>query len=390
LWLHAVSVGEVNLLATTLAEFSARAPHWDIVISTTTKTGYDLARRKYSDHSVFYCPLDFTWAVNRALRRVRPTLLVMAELELWPNLIAAAKRQAAGVAIINGRLSDKSFCGYRKLRPLVSRVLRNVDLIAAQNHETAARFLELGALPTAVHSTGSLKFDGAATDRGNARTAELRRLAKIEDSDIVFLAGSTQDPEERYAIEILQRLAPAHQKLRLILVPRHKERFDEVAAMLDRSGVSWTRRSELSETTAKPDASHRRWSALLVDSIGELGAWWGAASIGFVGGSFGKRGGQNMLEPAAYGVATCFGPNTWNFRDIVSQLLAADGARVVHNAREWDQFVQWSLEQPQEAAELGARAAALVQSQQGATVRTCDLLLELANRGMDLVSARAA
>ncbi|MBA3483636.1 MAG: 3-deoxy-D-manno-octulosonic acid transferase, partial [Pirellulales bacterium] len=220
-WLHAVSVGEVNLLATTIAELTVREPGWEIVVSTTTKTGYDLARRKYADRTVFYCPLDFSWATANAMRRVRPTMLVLAELELWPNLVAAAHRQAAKVAIINGRLSDNSFRGYRGLLPLVSRVLRQVDLVAAHNTETAERFIALGARPEAVHATGSLKFDGAQTDRSNPRTTELRTVAGLSDRDVVLLAGSTQDPEEQYAVEIFKRLAPTHPNLQLILAPRH-------------------------------------------------------------------------------------------------------------------------------------------------------------------------
>ncbi|HMP04836.1 MAG TPA: 3-deoxy-D-manno-octulosonic acid transferase [Lacipirellulaceae bacterium] len=402
-WLHAVSVGEVNLLATTLAELSRQRPEWEIVISTTTKAGFDLARKKYADRAVFYCPLDFSWATAAAMRRVRPTLLVLAELELWPNLIGAAKRQAVRVAIINGRLSDNSFRGYRRLRPLVARVLRQVDLIAAQNEETAERFRQLGARPAAVHATGSLKFDGAQTDRNNPRTAELRRLAGLGPDDPVILFGSTQAPEEEYALAAYRRLAPSRPGLRLILVPRHPERFDEVAALLDRSGVAWQRRSGLapamhsiaanglpadeaspSEQTfnASPgsrDAMHRRGAApiLLVDTIGELGAWWGAATVGFVGGSFGSRGGQNMLEPAAYGAATCFGPNTWNFRDIVGQLLAVDGAAVVRDAEELEAFIRRALDDPSWAAALGTRARQLVLSQQGATRRTAALLCEL-------------
>ena len=375
-WLHAVSVGEVNLLATTIAEIAAQRPDWEIVVSTTTKTGYDLACKKYADRTIFYCPLDFTWATARAMRRIRPTMLVLAELELWPNLIAAAKRCGARTAIINGRLSDKSFRGYRRVRALVAPSLRRIDVIAAQNQETAERFVTLGAAPESVHTTGSLKFDGARTDRDNPKTAALRELAGLDEQSIVFLAGSTQDPEERYALEIVQRLAPSHPHLRLILVPRHPERFEEVAALLRQSGVAWRRRSELAAEPNRPVATPD-WQVLLVDTIGELGAWWGTASVGFVGGSFGSRGGQNMLEPAAYGVATCFGPNTWNFRDIVAQLLAADGARVVRSPEQLNAFVRQAIESPVQAQTLGERARRLVLSQQGATRRTVELLVSL-------------
>ncbi len=223
-WLHAVSVGEVILLATIIGELSARLPEWEIVISTTTKTGYDLACRKYPSRTVFYCPLDFSWAVGAAMRRLRPTLLVLAELELWPNLVAAASRRGVPVAIINGRLSDRSFRGYRRLRPFIARTLRRVDLIAAQNSETAERFVRLGARPNSVQTTGSLKFDGAQTDRANPRTAELREMAGLIGDEIVFLAGSTQAPEEEFALSIFKRLATDHPKLRLIIVPRHAER----------------------------------------------------------------------------------------------------------------------------------------------------------------------
>lgn len=385
-WLHAVSVGEVNLLATLIAEIARRDVDWELVISTTTKAGYDLARRKYTDHTVFYCPLDFTWAVRTALGRVRPDVLVLAELELWPNLIRAAKAFGARVAIINGRLGDNSFRGYRRLRPLVRHVLRQVDLFAAQNEETAERFRLLGAHPATVAATGSLKFDGAQTDRQNPQTRELRELAGIADDDVVLLAGSTQEPEEAYTLDIFRRLSPAHPKLRLVLVPRHPERFAEVASLLEDSGLHFTKRSALSHSSLITHHS----SILLVDTIGELGAWWGTATIGFVGGSFGSRGGQNMLEPAAYGVATCFGPNTWNFRDIVAQLLAAEGAVVVQDHLELEQFVRCALSDPAWAQVLGQRARQLVLSQQGATARTVDLLSPLVAPRAEGASRHAA
>jgi 3-deoxy-D-manno-octulosonic-acid transferase len=402
-WVHAVSVGEVNLVAILLRELRAPHPEWQFVVSTTSRTGYELARKKYADLHVFYCPLDFSWAVRTAMRRVRPAILVLAELELWPNLIKAAKDHDARVAIVNGRMSDHSFPGYRRIRPLVAAVLRQIDLIAAQNDESADRFRALGAPPDRVVVTGSLKYDGAQTDRKNPRTLVLRQLAGVDDDDIVFLAGSTQEPEEQYAIDIFCRLAPQHPRLRLIIVPRHPERFDAVAKLLDASNLPWQRRTELTrqppalpgvqilstpnQPPAEPGAAAR---VLLVDTVGELGAWWGTAQIAFVGGSFGDRGGQNMIEPAAYSAAVSFGPNTWNFRDVVAALTTADAAVVVQNAEQLDAFVRRCLIEPQYAATMGARAQQLVQSQLGATARTVALLDSLVPPKIGSTAIRSA
>lgn len=385
-WLHAVSVGEVNLLGTLIRELNARRPDWEVVVSTTTKTGYELARKKYgAEHSVFYCPLDFSWATREAVRRVRPDLLVLAELELWPNLIASAKQSGARVAIVNGRLSENSFGGYRRALWLVRRVLARVDLVAAQDEATAERFRALGAPRVVV--TGSLKFDGAETDRGNPRTRELRCLAGLlgprdgsavggnSQQPVVWLAGSTQAPEEEICLRVFERVRGDFPELKLILVPRHPERFDEVADLLVSSGLDWKRRTQL------PDSAFRLPpSVLLIDSVGELGAWWGVADIGFVGGSFGDRGGQNMIEPAAYGVATCFGPNTKNFRDIVAALKSAGAVREVADEAALEAFVRRCLERPGFAESLGAKSKALVSTQLGATQRTVDLLTSMSDK----------
>jgi 3-deoxy-D-manno-octulosonic-acid transferase len=303
------------------------------------------------------------------MRSVRPDLLVLAELELWPNLIRAARQHGAKVAIINGRLSDNSFRGYRRIRWLARRVLADFGLIAAQNDEYARRFLDLGAPPANVQTTGSIKFDGARTDRGNPDTQRLARLAGIGAEDVVFLAGSTQEPEESLALDAYQQLVASYPRLRLILVPRHPERFDAVAELLNRRGVRWQRRSRLEADRSDPGAR-----ILLVDAVGELGAWWGTATIAFVGGSLGQRGGQNMIEPSAYGAAVSFGPNTWNFRDVVAQLLARDAALLVRDGPELAAFVRRCLAEPEFAAQLGSRARQLVLAQQGAADRTIDLL----------------
>jgi len=388
LWLHAVSVGEVNLLAPLVDRIAQQWPDWQCVLSTTTAAGMAVARKKYPHLSVFYCPLDFSWATARAMRRIRPNLLVLAELELWPNLISAARRHGAKVAVVNGRLSQRSYCGYRLIRPLAAQMLRQIDLIAAQDQTYAERFRALGARPECVHVTGSMKYDGAQTDRNNPATARLKRLAGLDDDDIVLLAGSTQVEEEIAVLEVFRRLSADYRRLRLIIVPRHPQRFEAVARWLDDSGYRWQRRSRL-----EADGADRNARVLLVDTVGELSAWWGVAQIALVGGSFGKRGGQNMIEPAAYGAAVCFGPNTWNFRDVVAAMLAADAAVVVHDADELADFVQRCLDCPHYAAQLGRRAQALVQSQLGATDRTVQLLAELIparGTGNDELRAAAA
>jgi 3-deoxy-D-manno-octulosonic-acid transferase len=260
-----------------------------------------------------------------------------------------------------------------------------MELIAAQNQEYAERFRQLGAAANAVHVTGSIKFDGARTRRDMPETRRLAQLAGITENDIVFLAGSTQDPEESIALSVFERLADAFPRLKLIIVPRHPERFDEVAALLDRSGLAWQRRSRLESGPLAPRADcqlaervdHIGPRVLLVDAVGELGHWWGTAHVGFVGGSLTSRGGQNMIEPAGYGVAISFGPNTWNFRDVVSLLLDREAAVVVHNEQEVEAFVRRCLIDPLYASEVGRRAQRLVVEQQGAADRTIELLERL-------------
>lgn len=384
-WLHAVSVGELNVLAPLIAELEARRPGWRCVVSTTTAAGYELARQKFARHLVFWCPLDFSWAVRRALARVRPRLLVLCELELWPNLIRAAHETGAPVAVINGRLSEHSLRGYRRLGPWGRRLFASLDLVAAQSAGHAARFRAAGVASERLVTTGSIKFDGAWGGRDEEQSRHLAELAGFGATDRVWLAGSTEAPEEELTLEVFRQLAPRHPELRLVLVPRQPHRFEEVAGLLDRSGVAWQRRTALSGQPADPRAR-----VLLVDTIGELAAWWGTAEIGFVGGSLGQRGGQNMIEPAARGVAVSFGPRTRNFRDAVELLLRDEAAVVVQDRRELAAFVERCLQDPDFVRALSERARRVVADQVGATSRTVDELLRLVEGQLARSLPRAA
>jgi 3-deoxy-D-manno-octulosonic-acid transferase len=310
--------------------------------------------------------------------RVRPTALVLVELELWPNLVWAAKRAGARVAIINGRLSQRSHRGYQKLRGPLGPTLRRLDAVAAQTEEYAARFVALGVPAQRVRVTGSVKYDGLESDRNNPRTLALRRALGLAPADLVFVAGSTMEGEEEAALAAYRAARQRHPRLRLVLVPRHADRFERVAAWLEQHGECVLRRSAL----VPPQRRMEQPPVVLVDTLGELSAVWGLADVAFVGGSLVPgRGGQNMMEPAAYGASVLFGPHTSNFRETVERLLERGGARVVAHAGALTAALIEDLDDPETAASRGAAGRAFVLAQNGAADRTLgelDRLVEAA------------
>lgn len=380
IWFHGVSVGEIHLLRPLVAAFRKRYPEWRCVVSSTTDTGYEEACKRFPDLHIIYWPLDFSWAVANALDTVRPDMIVLAEAELWPNFLGETKSRGIPVAVINGRMSPRSYRNWRWLQAspfaFVLRPFGWIDLWAVQTEEYAACFRNLGVPAGRIHVTGSIKYDGVEGDRDNPRTRQLQDLFKVAKGDLIWVAGSTQDPEERMALDIYRRLKAQQPTLRLFVVPRQKERFDEVAQLLKRSGAPFTRRSEL-----QPSSQAGVEDIILVDTIGELGAVWGLADVAYVGGSLdGKRGGQNMIEPAAYGAAVVFGPHVWNFRDTARRLVEANAAIQINHAPELESIITMWLDDPTERARLGENAQRLVIQQQGATERTVDLLACLTSR----------
>lgn len=386
IWLHAVSVGEVNLLAPIIERLQQRLPNVELVVSTTTETGFDLAKKRYSHLSVFFFPFDFTWSVRRALERIRPSLIVLAELEIWPNFIYCATnfsvtrngawQRGIPIAIVNGRLSENSLRGYLRFTFWLKSSFQRLTLIAAQDETYANRFVKAGADSSRVVVTGSVKFDGVKTDRHNDLTQRLRVLTGFRKDEFVWLAGSTQVEEDVLAAEVYLELTAKFPQLRLILAPRHPDRCQALINQLQQMGLEVVRRSSLTEETPLTSSNQNR-AVLLIDGIGELGGWWGVANAAYVGGSLGSRGGQNMIEPAAYGIPVSFGPNTQNFRAIVEQLLAAEGAVVVHNKSDLIDFITRCLTDSQWADQLGSRAQSLVNKHRGAADQTVALLKSL-------------
>ena len=372
-WFHAVSVGEVLQLQSLVADLRSSRPACDVVITTTTTTGHAVARDRFPDCTVAYFPLDFSWSVHTAISRIGPSAIVLVELELWPNFIRLARRAGVPLALVNGRLSERSFRGYRMLRPLMNRLLATFQFLAMQNEIYAERIRQLGAPADRTVVTGSIKFDGLQSNRNNHRTAELRQFFCLPPAHKVFVAGSTQAPEEELALDTYERLRHENTQLRLIVVPRHKERFEQVAQLIRKRGLPMLRRSNPGRDKNVGTACQNQ-SVMLLDTLGELSACWGLADIAFVGGSMGSRGGQNMIEPSAYGAAVTFGPNTWNFRQVVEMLLDNSAACVVANGEELTARVRVWLLDPESACATGQRAKQLVAAQQGATRQTVELI----------------
>ena len=372
IWMHGVSLGEVQLLRPLVEHFHTSNNDRPVVLSTSTLTGMQVAKKSLPNTTSFYCPLDFSWAIKQALTRLQPSLIVLGELEVWPHLIGLATARKIPVAVVNGRLSDRSFRGYSRFRRWLQPTFASLSLVAAQDETSAARFRAMGVADDRVHVSGSLKFDNVNADPQHPEVQQRRALVGLNDQHRVFVAGSTQDPEEQAALSAFQKLLPHYPDLKLIVVPRHPERFDEVEQLLRSGSVKVMRRSQITAPCSAND-----WQVLLVDTVGELKWWWGIAELALVGGSFGSRGGQNMLEPAAYGVKVAFGPNVWNFREIVRALLEKEAVWQLPSLDSLTDWINDSLSDPRAGHSRTQRAIELIRSHQGATQRTCCLLESL-------------
>ncbi|MGC2773990.1 MAG: 3-deoxy-D-manno-octulosonic acid transferase [Candidatus Sulfotelmatobacter sp.] len=371
IWVHAVSVGEVLAVAGLVEELQRRFPQHRIFISTTTDTGQALARKRFGEANVFYFPMDFAFAIRPYLRALRPRMVVIAETEFWPNFLRLAHAGGARIAVVNARISDRSWPSYRRFRGLLRRLLANVDLFLAQTPEDAARLRDIGATPERVRVTGNLKFDVPAP-APPAIVESVRKSIAATGAAPVLVCGSTVDGEESLLLKAFENLLVQHPRAVMILAPRHPERFAAVAALLEQMSIRFLRRSLWNGEALTS-------GVLLLDTIGELAALYALADIAFVGGSLVPRGGHNIIEPTQHGVATVVGNHTENFRDIVSLFASRDAVRIVGPA-ELPLVLLELLGNDEERKVLGKRAAETMRSQIGATVRTADELQELLAR----------
>jgi 3-deoxy-D-manno-octulosonic-acid transferase len=391
IWLHCVSVGETQAARPLARAILERFPSHALVVSTTTATGQRVARGVFRDDAaaVIYFPFDWAWAVRRSLRKVNPSAVLIMETELWPNFLRECRRRAVPAAVVNGRLSEKSFRRYRLAQGFTKRIVNDLTLALMQTDADAERMRALGLVPERVFVSGNVKFDGGDND-GNGRqlTESLRARFRFDATRPLVVAASTHAPEERIVLDAFKQLrtTPGNAQVRLLIAPRHPERFAEVAALLDASGLRWSRRSE----------EQSQWDAdcdvLLLDSIGELRAVYPLAEIVFVGGSVAPNGGHNILEPAAAGVCTVTGAHTFNFKAVVEAFLEA-GALVQLPALSESEapaalanVLGELLADDGRRKILGQQARAVLEQNRGATARTVELLAELFAAPTDTVA----
>jgi 3-deoxy-D-manno-octulosonic-acid transferase len=358
IWVHAVSVGEVMAVSGLIAALRREFPHFRLLVSTTTDTGQKLAATRFGQDNVFYFPLDFKFAMTRWLRALRPRLVIIAETELWPNFLRSARQAHAPVVIVNARISDRSFSGYRKARTVVSHVLEPVQLFLAQTPEDRRRLIEMGARPDRVVVGGNLKYDVAAP-ASSAIADHLRSVFGASGARPVLVFGSTVEGEEPIVIDAFEKVLAEYPEAIMLLAPRHPERFSSVARLLEESGVRFWRRSEWS-------GSPLAGGILLLDSIGELSALYELADLAFVGGSLVARGGHNILEPARYGVPILVGEHTENFRDMVARFRGQNALRVVRRD-ELSSAIRELLQDDERRKTLGRRGLEILESERGAT-----------------------
>jgi 3-deoxy-D-manno-octulosonic-acid transferase len=368
LWIHAVSVGETRAAAPLIAAWQARHPDCAILLTHTTPTGRDTGRSLFADQNhpgleQAYLPYDFPPLVWLFLRRARPNMGVIMETELWPNLFAACKQRSIPLFLVNARLSERSARGYARYRRLATPGLQTLSGLAAQTADDAARFVQLGV--DAPRVTGNLKFDVAAPSDTDHRAACLR--AQFGDH-FVWLAASTREGEEALLLDVFERLDLPD--LLLVLVPRHPQRFAEVARLIEARGEPWVRRSESLSDTPLP----ANVKLFLGDSMGEMAAYFAAADVAYIGGSLLPFGGQNLIEAAAAGCPALIGPHTWNFSEAAEQSVAAGAAWRVADVEALASVLVELRTDPKRRAGMAASARTFAERNRGATERTLAML----------------
>jgi 3-deoxy-D-manno-octulosonic-acid transferase len=340
------------------------------VISTITPTGNKIAKGMAREGDfVTYLPLDFGFMAKKVIDRINPALFIIAETELWPNLISYLNNKKIPIIVVNGRISDRSLRGYLSIKFITRHILNKITLFCVQTHNDRERLMRLGVVKDKIRVTGNMKFDGKADSKNNY--CDTRRKLDIKSNELLFIAASTHPGEEEIILRVYRELLSAFPTLRLLLVPRHPERAAAVSSLTKKSGFEAQSISLLNSRTQEPKNPR---TIFILDSVGDLLSFYNIADIVFVGGSLVKIGGHNILEPAALGKPVMFGPYMFNFRDIADLFLSEKAALLVHNQEELKTKIKYLLNNPSAAAEITQRAQELILKNQGATKKNVELI----------------
>jgi len=362
IWIHAVSVGEAMAVKKLVEQLRKAYPNKQFVISTVTPTGNKIAKGMAGENDfVTFLPLDFGFIVKKAIDSLNPSLFVIAETEIWPNLITYLNKRKIPVIIVNGRISDSSFRGYLKIRFLIKSIFRKVTLFCVQTERDANRFSSLGVDRKKIKVTGNMKFDATPSHNEMHISSDLKSKLGLQRDAKIFVAASTHPREEQIILSVYARLLETFPELSLIIAPRHPQRFKEVSKII--SGFQFCSRpfSRVSEPFTCATKT-----VFVVDTIGELNNFYNIADIVFVGGSLIKKGGHNILEPAVFSKPILFGPHMFNFKDIAELFLSNEAAVLVNNASDMQEGILNFLNHPSIGLEFGKRAQQLIEKNKGA------------------------
>lgn len=374
IWIHAVSVGETVASAPIFRELRALLPDAEMIVSTTTTTGHEMAKKAIPEaEHVIYFPLDIPAFVRRSLNRVKPDLFVSVESEIWPNFLVAARRMNVPAMVVNGIVSDRTAAWGRRLRPIYRMALRNVERFLMQTQDDADRVIELGAPPDRVSVVGNCKFDQEMGGLSADAVDDLRRGYGFTNGSRVFIAGSTNPGEDEPVIEAFQVARETVQDLRMVIAPRQIERSEAICAMIAEYGLTCGRRSESERLTGSEDV-------VVLDTFGELAAVYAIGEVSFVGGSLIPKGGHNILQPIAHGKPVFYGPYMFKSRDLVSQAKAAGVGFEVRDGEELGRKMAEMLSHPETLDDVRKRALTMIEANKGASRRCARAIAEVLSR----------
>ena len=378
IWIHCASVGEVLTAKTLIKSIEKEFDGFEIALSVNTNTGFSVAKKYFEGKMIFYFPLDLSWVVDKAFNRIKPQLILLIELEIWPNFITAAAKKQIPVVLVNARISAKSAKWYRLFCRIsgtfLKSLLRKENLFCARTQADAFRLKELGISETQIKVTGNMKYDNIVTDISANTRERLLKLFEIEADEKVIVCGSTFEGEEIILLRVFKNLCVKFGKLRLIIAPRHIERVPDIIKQIASLGFGYAKKSSLDK--GKKGAGYKGHPIIVVDTVGELSTIYSIADCVFVGRSLIPHGGQNMVEPAGLSKPVIVGPHTFNFKEEVDLLKEADAILIVKDEHSLSKAITYLLEHPEESGEIGRRAQLAVTKQMGVVNRNMNILRE--------------